>query len=58
MIFEELHALEGSGAADEFVAEFGLVVGAVVVDLLVAVSGIVWSLLAESSLSSLHRKLA
>jgi hypothetical protein len=41
VVFEEFHALEGSGTADEFMAEFGLVVEVVVVDLLVAVSCIV-----------------
>jgi hypothetical protein len=41
VVFEELHALEGCGTADEFVAELGLVVEVVAVDLLVAVSCIV-----------------
>ena len=43
VVFPQLHAFEGCGAADDFVAEFGLVlVAAGAVDFLVGVSGFIW----------------
>lgn len=43
MVFEELHPLKSSGAADEFVGELGLIfVATATVDLLVGILGLSW----------------
>jgi hypothetical protein len=39
-VLEELHSLEGSGTADEFVREFGFM-SVITVDLLVSVAAVV-----------------
>ena len=45
VVFPQLHAFEGCGSADHFVAEFGLVlVAAGAVDFLVGVAGFIWGL--------------